>query len=53
MVAARADLYQFMMRAIAGTSASDSLGENFLGFLRRAGLATGIHFVKILPQLIG
>jgi hypothetical protein len=41
------------VRAIAGTGASDGLGEDFVGFLCGAWFAAGIHFGEILPQLPG
>ena len=40
------------MRAIAGTCASDGLGEDFVGFLCGARFAAGVYFGKILPQLL-
>ena len=39
------------MRAIPGTCASDGRGEDFVGFLCGARLATGVHFGEIIPQL--
>ena len=40
------------MRAIAGTCASDGLGEDFVGFLYGTRFAAGFYFGKILPQLL-
>jgi hypothetical protein len=39
------------VRTIAVPAASDSLGEDLFGFIRRAGLTSGIR--QILPPLIG
>jgi hypothetical protein len=39
------------VRAIPGTCASDGRGEDFVGFLCGARLATGVHFGEIVPQL--
>jgi hypothetical protein len=38
------------MRTIARASASDSLGDDFVGLVRRGGAAVGVHFRAILPQ---
>jgi len=38
------------MRTIARASASDSLGDDFVGLVWRGGAAVGVHFREILPQ---
>ena len=38
------------MRTIARASTSDSLGDDFVGLVRRGGAAVGVHFSEILPQ---
>jgi hypothetical protein len=40
------------VRAIAGTCASDGLGEDFVGFHCGVRFAVGVYFGEILPQLL-
>jgi hypothetical protein len=40
------------MRTIASASASDGLGDDFLGLVRGGGAAVGVHFSEILSQFV-
>ena len=41
------------MWAITRADASHGLGDDFLGFFLRDGLARGVNFSKVFPQLVG